>query len=182
VRSYVVVLPSHPSHSRFCGKSWDDAANNCSIKRHCPSGDASDCPNGNECYSFLSGCNYLEMIGDGEPGVSAAKDGNSESRLSPNSPTRSNFCGSDWNDANSNCSLEDHWCQAGSDSDCPSGKVCFAGTECMYLADLEPTLSPIYEPTESPVPPTPSPVIYNSIENTSFCGDGWSGKKERGEN
>ena len=33
----------------FCGKDWHDAAKEC--RQHCPSGSASDCPNGEICYA-----------------------------------------------------------------------------------------------------------------------------------
>lgn len=167
---------NHPSHMRFCGSSWDDASSNCEIKRHCPSGGDDECPKGQECYSFLSNCNYVEMVGGpGEATSLASKLSGDSSKigLDANDPSRSNFCGYDWNDAISSCHKDDHWCRAGSDSECPSGKVCYAGTDCKYVADLQPTISPTDFPTMSPMSPTASPVVYNIIENTSFCGDSW---------
>jgi hypothetical protein len=84
-------------------------------------------------------------------------------RLDGNSPMRSNWCGSDWNDAIAHCTDTSHWCPSGSDSDCPagkcfgmsyvtlrvkflrtnalSGKICFAGTDCKFVDDLHPTES-----------------------------------------
>ena len=151
------------------------AGKNCEIKRHCPSGEDDECPKGQECYSFLSNCNFVDMMGGPEGAALASKPsgGNSKIGLDANDPARSNFCGTDWNDAIASCSKEDHWCRAGSDSECPGGKVCYAGTDCKYVADLHPTMSPTDLPTMSPMSPTATPVVYNMIDNTSFCGDNW---------
>jgi hypothetical protein len=100
-------------HQRFCGGSWEDAANNCSIERHCKSGDDSECPDGEECYSFLSGCNYADMMaGSGAAGGDEEEAGG-PTRLDGNSPIRSNWCGSDWNDAIAHCTDDSHWCPSG---------------------------------------------------------------------
>lgn len=96
--------------------------------------------------------------------------GGNSNRLDANDPMRSNWCGSDWNDAIAHCSSDDHWCPSGSDADCPGGKICYAGTECKFIADLFPTASPTPAPSGSP---TESPVIYGKIDNTRFCGQGW---------
>jgi hypothetical protein len=32
--------PDNPQHQRFCGTGWNDANENCSVERHCPSGDS----------------------------------------------------------------------------------------------------------------------------------------------
>jgi hypothetical protein len=155
----------NPQHQRFCGNSWNDAADNCSAERHCASGDSSECPNGEACYSFLTSCNYVDMIVGSSGGDSGGgeEESGGPPRLDGNSPMRSNWCGSDWNDAIAHCTDTSHWCPSGSDSDCPagkcfgmsyvtlrvkflrtnalSGKICFAGTDCKFVDDLHPTES-----------------------------------------
>ena len=170
----------HPQHSRFCGSGWSDANDQCAPERHCPSGDDADCPAGEECYAFLANCNYVDMIGGPENAIAGGSDGPvGSSRLPLDDPSRSNFCGSDWNDAVLHCSSDDHWCPSGADGDCPRGKVCYAGTDCLYVADLRPTTAPTDEPTASPTFPPPtaspstSPVMRNDVVNTRFCGEGW---------
>ena len=59
---------------------------------------------------------------------SGGAGGDNSDKVPSNDPSRNNYCGSDWNDALLNCDKDDHWCALGSDSDCPMGKVCFAGT------------------------------------------------------
>ena len=103
------------------------------------------------------------------PSVSGVGGGKPD-RLPSSDPSRSNYCGWDWNDALASCDEDDHWCPSGADEDCPGGKLCFAGTDCKYEADLFPTMSPTDEPS---YPPTPSPTDYNNVENTRFCGEGW---------
>lgn len=96
-------------------------------------------------------------------------------------PSRNNYCGSDWNEALANCDLPDHWYLIEVDEDCPEDKVCYAGTDCKYIADLFPTLTltltddlTLMPMTGLPTtPPMLSLVIYNTAENTRFCGEGW---------
>jgi len=165
-----------PQHLRFCGKSWNDANDNCEISRHCPTGKPSECPSGEECFSFLDDCNYVDMVrapSDGSESASSsdgdADGGGSVVRLPSSDPRRSNYCGHDWNDVLANCGNDDHWCPSGSDADCAVGKICYADTECYYSADLIPTETPTVELTDEP---TPSPAIYDAVENTRFCGEG----------
>eukprot|EP00579_Thalassiosira_antarctica_P011753 CAMPEP_0201916102 /NCGR_PEP_ID=MMETSP0903-20130614/5819_1 /ASSEMBLY_ACC=CAM_ASM_000552 /TAXON_ID=420261 /ORGANISM="Thalassiosira antarctica, Strain CCMP982" /LENGTH=142 /DNA_ID=CAMNT_0048451839 /DNA_START=82 /DNA_END=509 /DNA_ORIENTATION=+ len=98
----------------------DDANNNCKLSRHCPGGDSSECPRGEECYSFLSDCNYIDMIGRPSAGSSSSSSGGSGSdsggaggddsgKVPSNDPSRNNYCRSDWNDALLNCDKDDHW-------------------------------------------------------------------------
>ncbi len=153
-----------PSHSRFCGLTYNEAMEACSVDTHCPTGDHAECPEGYACFSFLTGCNYVDMVGG--PGNVTISSGNA-TKLDPDDPTRSNYCGVDWNDAISNCDNDDHWCASGADSDCPEGKTCFAGTECKYESDLFPTISPT-----SGIP-TIAPSLYSDPANLRFCGVGW---------
>ncbi|KAL9189137.1 hypothetical protein ACHAXT_011627 [Thalassiosira profunda] len=158
----------HPSHMRFCGISWNDASDNCSVERHCPSGEDDECPGDEECYSFL-GCNYVDLIGGPAGAASLNSGGGNPDRLDGDHPSRTNFCGYGWENANTGCD-EDHWCPSGADADCPSGMTCYAGTECKYDADLVPTGSPSEKPTGAP---SPAPIVYNTKANTSFCSDKW---------
>ena len=163
----------YPTHSRFCGISWEDADTNCNLERHCPTGQSSECTEGEECFSFLTGCNYVDMIG-GPPDDSDGEG--SSATLGKDDPSRSNYCGVDWNDAISNCADDENWCPSGADADCPEGKLCFAGTDCKYVSDIFPTGSPSDSPTfaPTPIPPlTQAPVVYGAVENTRFCGLGW---------
>ena len=152
---------SEPPRTKFCGYDWNDAVENCDQDDHwCSNGADSECPSGKTCFADTE-CKIGQT-------------------LPKNDPSRSNFCGSDWNDAIAHCSSDDHWCPNGADEDCPEGKVCFAGTECKYDTDLFPTVTPTNKPTDLPttpfpsVSPTLSPVIYNTIEHTRFCGKGWA--------
>ena len=168
----ILFMRDHPSHSRFCGDSWEDADTKCTIERHCPNGTSAECSDGQTCYMFLSACNYIDMIG----GYPIATVGASSTTLPKDDPTRSNYCGIDWNDAIGGCADDENWCPSGADADCPEGKICFAGTECLYVSDLVPTASPSDGPTVVPTPmapPTQAPLAYADTENTRFCGLGW---------
>ncbi len=161
----LVFDSDNPKHSRFCGIGWAEAKDNCSPATHCPSGRPDECGVGEQCYSFLPGCSYVDMMlgGGQEQTISKPK----LPKLDPFDPARSNFCGFNFGDADGSCS---DWCPSGSDGDCPGGKSCFAKTSCEYILDLEPSRTPIASPSVSP---TQAPIIYNSIENTRFCGTGW---------
>ena len=145
-----------PTHTRFCGSSWEDASNNCSVERHCPSGDDSDCPGEETCYLHLSQqCHYVDLMGGPEGAAAALSGGGSSAsgggagggsqKLDGDHPSRSNYCGWDWNGANQ-CDMP---CLSGSDADCPAGKTCFAGTECKYIDDLQPSVTPTKVPSYS---------------------------------
>lgn len=154
----------NPQHSRFCGIGWAEAKDNCSPATHCPSGSNDECEDGEQCYSWLPDCNFADMITGGE------QQGSSQPKFDPDDPVRSFFCGSSFADADGSCFKEDHWCPSGSDKDCPAGKICFSSTSCKFDSDLDPSRAPILSPSAAP---TQSPVVYNSIENTRFCGVGW---------
>ena len=169
---------NNPSHKRFCGSSWNDANENCAMARHCPGGDSGECASGEQCYSFLPDCNFVDMIAESGGGAvegAASGGGSKPAKLPSEDPSRSQWCGSDWNDAIANCDAADHWCPSGSDGDCPAGKICFAGTDCKYDEDLVPTFTPIIPPSKAP---TKSPVQYNLIDNTRFCGNSWTEASE----
>ena len=170
------ILYNHddPSHTRFCGISWEDASSNCNVDRHCPSGNDVDCPGSETCYLHLTeDCHYIDLLGGPEQAALTLNGGGSNgsgsaNKLNSDHPSRTNYCGYDWNNANE-CKV-DHWCPSGSDSDCPPGKTCFAGTDCKYIHDLVPTITPTNNPSSIP---TMSPIKYETIENTSFCANQW---------
>jgi hypothetical protein len=169
------ILYNHddPSHTRFCGISWEDASSNCNVDRHCPSGNDVDCPGSETCYLHLTeDCHYIDLLGGPEQAAITLNGGSngsgSANKLDSDHPSRTNYCGYDWNSANE-CK-DDHWCPSGSDSDCPPDKTCFAGTDCKYINDLVPTITPTNNPSSIP---TMSPIKYETIENTSFCAKQW---------
>ena len=157
----LVFDKENPKHARFCGIGWSEAKDNCSPVTHCPSGSKDECEDGEQCYSFLPGCNFVDMM-ETQP--------ISKPKLRPEDPARTHFCGSSFVDAENSCYKDDHWCPSGGDGDCPAGKVCFASTSCKFETDLEPSKSPTPAPSAEP---TPAPLIYDTIENTRFCGTGW---------
>lgn len=164
----LVFDKENPKHSRFCGVGWNEAKDNCNPATHCPSGSKDECEDGEQCYSFLSGCNFVDMMTGGEQNQSTNKP--KLPTLDPEDPARSNYCGSSFADAENSCFEDDHWCPSGGDGDCPSGKLCFASTSCKFVADLEPSRAPIPAPSADP---TQAPLIHDMIENTRFCGVGW---------
>jgi len=46
---------------RFCGISYQNALEQCSIETHCPSGQHVECPDGGYCWSVI-GCNIADMV------------------------------------------------------------------------------------------------------------------------
>lgn len=46
---------------RFCGMSYQNALEQCSIETHCPSGQHIECPDGGYCWSVI-GCNIADMV------------------------------------------------------------------------------------------------------------------------
>ncbi len=68
-----------------------------------------------------------------------------------------NFCGVTWEEANT---CQHRWCGGALES-CPEGQSCFADTGCNILL-----MPPTVEPTSS----APTPLPYDHISNTAFCG------------
>ena len=57
---YVVPLPrDDPSHTSFCGLSFEEARSQCSVELHCSSGLHQDCPPGQFCW--VGACNILDF-------------------------------------------------------------------------------------------------------------------------
>lgn len=56
------------SNNKFCGSSWQDAVDGCSLDRHCPN---DICPKGESCFSYLDEyaeifhCNAFDMVAEG---------------------------------------------------------------------------------------------------------------------
>ena len=135
-----------PSNTNFCGSSFCDAEDNCSVERHCPSGSPTDCPNGGYCW--VVECNIPGFVGSAA--TPAPNNGGSEPSpilvptgkptamtgqatggpISTGFPTTgsagslilngdlvfTNFCGSSYLDAEENCSAETQ-CPSGSPTD-----------------------------------------------------------------
>ena len=53
------------------------------------------------------------IVGSAGSGGGKEEDSGGPTRLDGNSPMRSNWCGSDWNDAIAHCTDTSHWCPSG---------------------------------------------------------------------
>ena len=166
------------SNTRFCGTDWNTAIAGCSVETHCPTGFSGECPTGSSCYGGLA-CNVQDFITEEDTtddATSAAEGGGggrgeetTDQIIDKNDPRRSNYCGTDWTDASTTCNPE-HWCPEADDSLCPSGMTCFAETSCLYEEDFVPTITPVVEPTVSPI----TSAMFDSPTNYHFCGVSWA--------
>ena len=186
----------------FCGHSYLNAVENCSIETHCPSGLSTDCA-GQYCWTVTApGCNIIALIGPTPmptdepnplpsppptPSPTANPTPQPEPTASPleKSDLRNSFyCGTSWSDANSRC-----YQQCPSMSGCPSGDTCFSGTECTEPKASKPTQQPASttvilntspptntpDPTRWPSPRPSEPLLEESDERNSFyCGFGFA--------
>jgi hypothetical protein len=59
--AYADVPYEDISNTRFCGNSWDEALEGCSVESHCPSGYNEECGGGMSCYGGL-GCNVQDLV------------------------------------------------------------------------------------------------------------------------
>jgi hypothetical protein len=48
--------------------------------------------------------------------------------------------------------------------------TCFAETSCFYEEDFAPTITPVVEPTVSPI----TSAMFDSPTNYQFCGVSWA--------
>jgi len=112
-------------NTKYCGSSWSNAVSKCSTP--CPSGQNSECPMGEICFGGVS-CSSVNTTGTTSNTTSA----------------NTNYCGSSWSNAASECSKP---CPRGIDSECPIGKFCFSGITCN---SRKPTARPLSIRTPRP--------------------------------
>ena len=55
------VIYGAVENTRLFGRGWEDVRTTCRIGSHCPSGSAEDCPPGQDCLGWISGCNILDF-------------------------------------------------------------------------------------------------------------------------
>lgn len=97
--------PCSKTESFYCGTSFEEASTSC--EHPCPSGEDTQCPGLETCQKYTT-CGDTTPIADGE---------------SPSGPgPGSYFCGVDFLDAATRCSLP---CPTGSATECPVGEACF---------------------------------------------------------
>jgi hypothetical protein len=169
--------PGSLESNYFCGATFIQAADNCSSKTWCRTGTNQECPNGEICFVSVNNENpkcEINAIVKAEYQQSAAAAANNSK--SPNfvavptpKPTgapitaaddrNKQFCGFDWNDANSNCMLE-RFCPNG-DGDCAPGMTCHQYTTCnagelTFYPTERPTPNPTKVPTKAPIRTKPT--------------------------
>ncbi|KAL7519514.1 hypothetical protein ACHAWX_004266 [Stephanocyclus meneghinianus] len=153
------------SNRKFCGSWWAAAQEDCVMDTFCGH-DENSCKDFTQCYETQ--CHVQDLaakeLGENWKAVLMGEEEEKPAKLSQDDPRRHNFCGADWADANSKCSV---WC-LGEDTDCPPGLGCFGDTSCYYDDDLMPTLSPTVSP-----PTTYAPVTADDPINAQFCGETW---------
>jgi hypothetical protein len=128
----------------FCGATFQEAAASCSSITWCRNGNSQECPNGMTCFVGVNADNpecEINAITKAEyeeaklnSKVPSLSNSISPSTLPPvalsdTDPKNQNFCGTDWEDASNNCSLE-RFCPNG-DGDCDAeGHTCQTYTTC----------------------------------------------------
>lgn len=154
-QAMVAEIHEKAPSSFYCGSSWLDASDKCS--KSCPSGDATECDDGEECFAWTS-CVKTASFYCGSTFEEASKcevpcpDNNSDescpsgqgcfayTTCEATAPVKSetiaetvaaiqsdSFCGESKDHAAMTCSVA---CPSGEDSDCPDNLKCFDGTGC----------------------------------------------------
>lgn len=130
-----------------------------------------DCPEeGQQCFPNLPGCDLVEMAKIEK--ANQISDGPSDWRTNRNAPANFRFCGTGWDDAADNCSLERHcpdFVCADPGLQCFIGLSFYAGAEFCnaYEINQGKTRAPTIRPTSSPSL-TPTPVSSKCVYCT--CG------------
>ncbi|KAL7548088.1 hypothetical protein ACHAWF_011370 [Thalassiosira exigua] len=193
-----ISVSDDPANYRFCGATFFDAIDNCSLETHCASGSDASCPTGMHCYDNVPGhCNTFYMTAIPTPPpvtrpttplrtrrptpVPAATylepaDGTprpTDGRDDVEDSDQILWCGQDQSDANRNCGSNSFRCV---DSvPCPFGWECFEVKDrhCDSLRTPIPTVPQLrpFRPT-SHVTETPIPTSgpVGSRTPHSFCG------------
>ena len=105
------IIAKHDARrNNFCGNSWGDANQKCSI--WCPEGDDTDCPGGLGCFAETE-CYYsADLIPTQTPVRNPTIGPSTMPPFSRKDPGNVMYCGASWADAVANCSIE---------TNCPSG-------------------------------------------------------------
>ncbi|KAL9183180.1 hypothetical protein ACHAXT_004967 [Thalassiosira profunda] len=117
------------SANNFCGRSWQDASDNCSSRQPCPNGSDDECPHASGQVCFADTLCDAAHHGGGGGGTSFGVPA-----LPYDDKANLRFCLNRWDEANFDCTLE-NWC--GDGNDCPDGTLCFysPNEEC-HLHDV----------------------------------------------
>ena len=158
--------PGDMTSHTFCGPTFGQAAASCSYGTWCRMGTSQECPNGETCFVDVHNenpdCEINKIVKKEYEAAQAAKANTlvpaervptmkpTNYPLTPGDPKNSNFCGTDWTDASSNCDLR-RFCPNGN-SDCDDGMECQTYTTCNASRMTgTPTDRPVsMTPTESP--------------------------------
>ncbi|KAJ3242661.1 hypothetical protein HDU78_001330 [Chytriomyces hyalinus] len=148
----VFTMPTLPiaardSPSARCGKSWTDANGKCGTA--CPSGENSQCSNGETCFRDLATTPCANT-----PAPAPTNSG------STGGSTR---CGSSWANANGKCGKS---CPSGQNTECTNGETCFRD-----LAMTPCGSSPAPAPSSAPAP---APTGSGSTGGSIRCGSSWA--------
>eukprot|EP00804_Cyclotella_cryptica_P024481 CCRYP_017569-RA/>CCRYP_017569-RA protein AED:0.02 eAED:0.02 QI:244/1/1/1/1/1/2/6/1001 len=83
----IVLIKGDPSNNSFCGSTWLDAVDNCSLDTHCPD---NVCSGGKSCFQFIQSKNcdaYDLMMATNEPSSAPSILTNSPTRVVTSAPT-----------------------------------------------------------------------------------------------
>ncbi|KAL7552504.1 hypothetical protein ACHAWF_015751 [Thalassiosira exigua] len=159
-RSPLSERSSDPSDHNFCGMGFDNLFQ-CS--KHCPNGTPAECPPGQLCY-FNTPCDArVEGSLLGAPTASPVRAPTAGPTVYRHVVTigKSNFCGTDYNEASANCARGRN-CPTGSNDECLEEMYCFVdvkGCDVNELPTVQPTISRQPTPSPSFSPTTASPTI-----------------------
>ena len=104
--------PSDLAAHFFCGPTFQQAENDCTIKTWCKSGTDQECPNGQSCFAYIEACEInalvkleMELLSANSAAPTAAAEivptpKPTNRPLAETDSTNYNFCGFDWSDAN----------------------------------------------------------------------------------
>ncbi len=141
----------------FCGSSWGDASNNCDERQHCPGATDDECETeGHICFGGTS-CDSKLGHGNKFKYANVPYDDISNTR----------FCGSGWNDAIENCSLETH-CPSGFSEECTGGMSCYGGLSC-NVKDMMEEL----DASEGGGENSANKIGKHDERRSQFCGISW---------
>ena len=141
----------------FCGASYLEAEENCSVETYCRSGLHSECGDGQYCWPGVKSCHISDLTPPTTPSPTIDTPQPTKSPSDYDDPKNLRFCGKSWSDASDSCKGDrtPKWCPRGSDEECgddPS-MVCWADTMCNILTAVFP---PSPQPTDSPTLPHPT--------------------------
>ena len=162
----------------FCGVSYEDALDKCSVGTACPAGTQEECPSGLSCFTGIQ-CTATAPLPTKAPVIYWDEITSTSPPVEGVVPELQKFCGVNAEDAENRCSITTP-CPDGSSDNCADGESCFPIPGTCEVSDpsqmnpgAQPT-TPVALTTSAPTASSSKSVVTFDPNNNMYCGDDYN--------